>query len=338
MNLQSMNNESLMISFTSLVQLERKTTRAVVEHLIEIEKRRAYVELGYPNAIDWLVRHHKMSESSAWRRVNAARAIESTPQSVQKIESGVLNISTLAKTHSVLRNEEKRRGEKISAQDKAKLILEIESKTLRETEITLAQKFPDQPKREVVSAIDGDSFRAHVTLTQAQLLKVRRVREILSHRTPNASLAEILDAALDEFLKRKDPLLKTMKARGSTPAIARGASDAVTRQVGGAWLGETALGETLLSEPAVGSAVPACRDRRRPKLSLANSLLRITNAQCAFVSELTGIKCASKVRLQLDHIQPWARGGPTTAKNLRVYCQSHNLLEARKAFGQRIRE
>jgi hypothetical protein len=259
MNLHLMNDETLLASFTSLIELERKTTREIVEHLIEIEKRRAYVELGYPNPIDWLVRHYKMSESSAWRRVNAARALRAAPEWVEKIETGALNISTLAKTHAVVRNEEKRTGVKISAEAKSELIYEIQSKTLREAEITLARKFPDQPKREVVQSIDGESVRAHVTLTEAQLAKITRVREILSHKTPNASLAEVLDAALDEFLERKDPLKKVVKERRSK--ITPGASEALTR---------------------------------RPKPSLQNAVIRETNATCTFESPVTGVLAARK--------------------------------------------
>jgi hypothetical protein len=47
----------------------------------------------------------------------------------------------------------------------------------------------------------------------------------------------------------------------------------------------------------------------------------------------SGGVCGSTRQLQLDHIVPVARGGPSTAGNLRVTCRFHNALAARQAFG-----
>jgi 5-methylcytosine-specific restriction endonuclease McrA len=37
--------------------------------------------------------------------------------------------------------------------------------------------------------------------------------------------------------------------------------------------------------------------------------------------------------LQIDHIQPVARGGANTIDNLRVLCAYHNRLEAERLMG-----
>ncbi|BDG03095.1 HNH endonuclease [Anaeromyxobacter oryzae] len=43
--------------------------------------------------------------------------------------------------------------------------------------------------------------------------------------------------------------------------------------------------------------------------------------------------CGSRHRLQYDHIQPKALGGKSTIENVRLLCARHNLLAARKIFG-----
>jgi 5-methylcytosine-specific restriction endonuclease McrA len=43
--------------------------------------------------------------------------------------------------------------------------------------------------------------------------------------------------------------------------------------------------------------------------------------------------CGSTTRLELDHIVPRARGGPSTLENVRVLCAVHNAVAARQQFG-----
>ena len=40
------------------------------------------------------------------------------------------------------------------------------------------------------------------------------------------------------------------------------------------------------------------------------------------------------MRLQVDHIRPYALGGASSVENLRLLCPSHNLFMAEKVFGQ----
>jgi 5-methylcytosine-specific restriction endonuclease McrA len=55
--------------------------------------------------------------------------------------------------------------------------------------------------------------------------------------------------------------------------------------------------------------------------------------RCQWRLESGGI-CGSTVGIEFDHFPiPRARGGPSTAKNLRLLCRMHNDLAARQAFG-----
>ncbi len=48
----------------------------------------------------------------------------------------------------------------------------------------------------------------------------------------------------------------------------------------------------------------------------------------------SGSLCGSTCRVELDHIVPEARGGPSTEANLRCLCERHNKEAARQAFGE----
>ena len=48
---------------------------------------------------------------------------------------------------------------------------------------------------------------------------------------------------------------------------------------------------------------------------------------------LGGGVCGSEVRLEIDHVVPRGRGGPSTVSNCRILCQVHNLEAARQVYG-----
>lgn len=68
---------------------------------------------------------------------------------------------------------------------------------------------------------------------------------------------------------------------------------------------------------------------------LKREIWKKSQGSCVFVSPLTGIRCGSKHGLQFDHIVPWAMGGETTARNLRLLCANHNRLAAIEAYGDK---
>ena len=54
--------------------------------------------------------------------------------------------------------------------------------------------------------------------------------------------------------------------------------------------------------------------------------------RCTYVGE-HGVPCESRHNLHVDHVEPFARGGPPTAGNLRLLCAAHNQLEAERVYG-----
>ena len=46
-----------------------------------------------------------------------------------------------------------------------------------------------------------------------------------------------------------------------------------------------------------------------------------------------GMRCGSRFQVELDHIVPFAQGGPSTLENLRCVCRAHNAWLAVQAYG-----
>ncbi len=65
---------------------------------------------------------------------------------------------------------------------------------------------------------------------------------------------------------------------------------------------------------------------------LRDEVLQRAQDRCEFVSD-HGTRCGERTRLEIDHIEPFAKGGATTADNLRCLCRTHNLRHAERSYG-----
>jgi hypothetical protein len=68
-------------------------------------------------------------------------------------------------------------------------------------------------------------------------------------------------------------------------------------------------------------------DKRAVPSALKSYIWKRDQGKCTF--EANGKKCGSTHLLEIDHIQPWARGGSHEAGNLRLLCREHNQFRAR---------
>jgi hypothetical protein len=66
---------------------------------------------------------------------------------------------------------------------------------------------------------------------------------------------------------------------------------------------------------------------------VARAVWQRDGGRCTYVSD-AGKRCECRAQLELDHVTPIARGGNSTADNLRLRCRAHNQLEAERAFGK----
>ena len=135
------------------------------------------------------------------------------------------------------------------------------------------------------------------------LTLIERVRSAASHRlSPNATLEQVFALVMNEYVKREDPAMRHER-REAKKSSARFDSKALKspRQI-----------------PARVWDQVFVRDRGR----------------CTYVSP-DGQRCDAARFLQVDHIQPVARGGGATVGNLRLLCAHHNRLEAERLMGVR---
>ena len=293
-----MNAYQFNTKFSDKVKTERKITNEILRDILFAEERKFHLELGFSSLCDWLTKGHGYSGSSAQRRIQAARLLKSVPMISEKLESGVTNLTTIARAQSVFMAKEKL-GEKLSHQDKVQVIEQLEQKSTFEVEQKLMHLFPEmalaaQPDKKIV--VSDKQTRLTCDCSNETLALLERVKELLSHTYPEGSMDQILYHLSNYFLKREDPLRKKTTAVAVNPRVKN------------------------VSRPA-----------RRLTFQKAEG-------RCEYKNPQTGRVCGTRIRIETDHIRMRAMGGGHEAANLRCLCRAHNQFMAEKILGSKLKE
>jgi hypothetical protein len=104
-NLRGLSNRDLLSRVKDLVSRERAVTLDILAHLIEVERRRLHVGLGYASMFDYCARHLGYSSSSAARRIHTARCLRDYPEVFPLLEKNEVNLSTVSLVSSILTRE-----------------------------------------------------------------------------------------------------------------------------------------------------------------------------------------------------------------------------------------
>ncbi len=297
-----MTNLEIENRLTVLVKNERALTEEILTLIREAHRRRLYLERGFANIYEWLVRGYGYSHSSAYRRIQAAQLLESVPEAKEKLASGELNLTILAQLQSAITQEEKRAGTKVTKETKQGLTAQIEGKSAQETDQIIRIEFPELKKeKELLRAVDKGNSRLTLILEKEAVEALKRVKELLSHSHPGASYGELIKQLALDFVKRKDPLAKAPKQAGEDKRCSK------------------------KSKP--GKTIPA---------AVRRAVFQRAKGKCEYKDPLTGRICASRVHVEIDHRQARALGGGNELANLRCLCKSHNFHSAEHVFGTQL--
>lgn len=159
-----------------------------------------------------------------------------------------------------------------------------------------AQAATAVPSRGKIEALSPGRFLFRFTGNSVLRAKYTRATELTRHPA-GRRMEAVFEAALDSLLDRLDPerRLKRREARGSRSRASR------------------------------------TRTRKLPQ-ALRDDVWSRDGGRCTFVNS-DGARCPAVERLEIDHVRPYALGGPSEIENLRLLCRAHNLLMARRVFG-----
>ena len=70
--LENLSTRELAHSAETVASREKRNVAVLIAHLAEISKRRVHLRLGYKSLFDYCVKHLRLSEGSAWSRIQVA--------------------------------------------------------------------------------------------------------------------------------------------------------------------------------------------------------------------------------------------------------------------------
>ncbi|HEU4364161.1 MAG TPA: HNH endonuclease signature motif containing protein [Candidatus Krumholzibacteria bacterium] len=350
MLLHSLSDDQIVSRAHRLTRRERTATLLLLLHLIEIERRKLHLSLGYSSMFAFCTRCLGHSESDAGRRIQAARCIARFPEVYGLLQSSAVTVVTISRVASILTEENREdllrrvqgrtqdevdaivaeyRPRAVEPRDRVEVVacrptpkpqeapllaVAVNPEATRSTSRTAPSSAPCETRsnshdgsersnpadsRMKFSFMAGRGFKA----------KFDRVRSLASHRLPaNASYEDVFELLMDAFLDREDPAKRRERREKRTQVPGQGRG---TPKAGGA--------------PANARRIPA---------AVRDEIFGRDQGCCTFVGS-DGRRCGSTHMLQVDHIRPFALGGPSTLDNLRLLCAYHNRFEAERMMGER---
>ncbi len=329
-----------------LLGREREALAQFISELADFDAQRCWESLGYPSLFEFLTRELRLSRGNAFYRAKAVGLVRRFPEVLEALHEGKLCLSCVPEVARVLteanRAEVLPRFFHLSREDAKLLSVELAPRevvpvrevvtavksTVPEVPTTLAPAPAPVPKADPVQLLNspdpealdqtshppaspplletmvpltGQLSRLHLDVSRELQAKIKAAQLALSHAHPGATIADLLELGADTALAqdaRRKGLVKKPKARPADAPPPPAGSDHIPAEI----------------KRAVWRRDGGCCQWR-----LAN-----------------GEVCGSRYRLQYDHIKPKGQGGETTIANVRLLCQFHNLLAARRAYGEKL--
>jgi hypothetical protein len=286
--------------------------------LADFDRQRLWVQLGHASVFYYLHRDLKLSKGAAHYRKVAAQLIQKFPEVVAPFREGKLCISSVVELARVITPENSQdvlpRFFYLSKQEAKAVAVEIWPAAViprREvvTEMPRAAPFhPDEtPLLEFVQAaphavpmesepLTSNLQRLHMTVSRQFLDKLEAARKGQGHAQPGASAEKVLEAALDLLLAQQAKRRGEVKKPQKNPRPAKNPGH-----------------------------IPA---------AVRREVWSRDEGKCAWPLDSGGI-CGSTTRVEIDHIVPRGRGGPSTIDNCRLTCAAHNQFAARQVYGDK---
>jgi hypothetical protein len=308
------SDPELLALMPDLVRTERGSVVDVIEHLVEIDRRRLYLDQACSSLSCYCIERLGYSEDEASKRVRVARLASRFPCVLDELRAGAIHLTGLFLLAHYLTDENYER-----------LMARARGKKRRELEQLIAAEFPrpDVPDRvcplpeQITSGaltspgtgggsagssvragrlepLSASSFGVQFTASAELAKKIEQARELLSHALPSGDLGALFERAIDALLERE-----------------------LKRRLG--------AGKPRKRRPlAAGS--------RHVPVEILRLVWDRDDGQCTFTDE-QGRRCSARRHLTIEHRHPYALGGPPTADNLCLLCAAHNAHAARKLFG-----
>ncbi len=222
MRLSHLTDKTLLKDTKNLVLHERRVSVEILHHLKEIDVRKLYADLKWSSLFDYCVRELGYSESSAQRRIVAARLMGEMPEVGPKIETGALTLTNISQVQKFFKDPEKKR----------EVLQEVEGLSKKECEKKLFEiSGVEISAKETRKRISETKVKVAIVLSDETIQAMEKVKSLLGKELSSDELIQFMaEAAIQKIEKEK---FKQTKSKGSLPLakVRRTPSAKVKREV-----------------------------------------------------------------------------------------------------------
>ena len=343
-----LSNVELISELERLFQREKRLGDAILLGLKEIQQRRLFLELGYPSMFEFLVKHYKLSESSAYQRVAALKLMQALPEVQNSILKGEVTLSTAALAQSFIARSEKENQAPLTVEAKKDIVDLVKDKPLKEAQAALADKNPTLAlPRNKEKPLTPTHTQLQVTLEMETMKLLNEVKALLSHSIPDGNWNEVLKAMAKisrETLKKKQgksevlpkDLLKSQKVESTHEEQAPSSTlneESKLRANSAPISSEARNTKTKTAQEISTDDRKVCVRNRNIPISIRRKVFQRSGGSCEYVGS-EGHRCNSQHQLEFDHyLRPWSQGGTHEEDGLRLLCSQHNKFRTLETHG-----
>jgi len=188
------------------VRAYKKSLGELIEVLMEIDRKKIYLKMGYSSLFVYITKSLALSESQAYNLSAVLRKSHKIPELKKEMIKGALPLTKAKRLISVL-SEENTKEENQNWVELAKIL------TQRQLEKEIAKVKPKTSTPDRVSYVTDERMKLELGVSEKLLIKLRRVQDLVSQSTKkSASLEDCLEIMVNEYLNRKDPLIIAKRA------------------------------------------------------------------------------------------------------------------------------
>jgi hypothetical protein len=274
--------------------------------LAEFDRLGVYRQLGHASLFDFLHKELGLSRGMAHYRLIATRLVERFPEVVEPLRDGRLCMSSVVELARVMTEE-----------NRAEVLPRFFDKSRQEAKQVAAEIRPAGvvPARTVVTRGRASST-VEPSLIGVRTETVRAKVEQPVAPAPRTVVEPLTSQEIRMHVTVSPAFLALLKkAKAGQSHVQPCASDEEVL---------TAALEALIEKQGKRKACVPARVKRE--------VVKRDQGRCQWPTHDGGI-CGATVRLEVDHVVPRGRGGPSTVDNCRILCRAHNLEAARQAYG-----
>ncbi len=312
-----------------LAGIERKALVLLLAHLGEFDDRRLYAGRGHPSLFAYCLQVLGYSEQAAYKRIQAARAARAHPEILQRLADGKITLTAVVILAPHLRQD-----------NASELLSEARGLRTRAVEALVARLAPRPDYPDMLRALPASATAPTPTPTTAPTpIFPAAVESASVPAAPRLSGAGIEPLSAERHLfrftgsnelrakyeKAKDLLLSS-RAGKTMEAVVEAGLDALLDRL-------DPERRIARRKSKAARRIPLRGSSRKISLVLRDAVWSRDGGRCVFIAP-DGGRCPATSGLEIDHIRPYALGGPSDdPANLRVMCRAHNQLLARRVFG-----